>query len=80
MTLDSAWTGLIATTPDKVPYIGSIDELPGQYICAGFNGHGMANIFTCVPGVIGLMMGGSWEDTGLLECYRYRKERLAGVS
>lgn len=38
--LDHAWTGIIGMTPDSVPYVGAIDELPGQYICAGFNGHG----------------------------------------
>ena len=74
--LDHAWTGLIAVTPDKVPYVGAIDELPGQYICAGFNGHGMARIFTCAPGVVKLMLGGTWSDTGLPECFQYRHERV----
>jgi glycine/D-amino acid oxidase-like deaminating enzyme len=27
-------------TTDSVPFVGAIDSLPGQYICAGFNGHG----------------------------------------
>lgn len=38
--LDHAWTGIIAMTTDSVPFVGPIDSLPGQYICAGFNGHG----------------------------------------
>lgn len=38
--IDHSWTGIIAMTPDSVPLIGSIESLPGQYICAGFNGHG----------------------------------------
>lgn len=74
--LDHAWTGLIAVTPDKVPYVGAIDDLPGQYICAGFNGHGMAGIFTCAPGVVNLMLGGTWSDTKLPECFQYSHERL----
>ncbi|CAD0088432.1 unnamed protein product [Aureobasidium mustum] len=74
--LDHAWTGIIAMTPDSVPYVGAIEELPGQYICAGFNGHGMARIFTCAPGLAKLMLGGSWEETGLPECFQYGKERL----
>ncbi|CAC9892998.1 unnamed protein product [Aureobasidium pullulans] len=74
--LDHAWTGIIAMTPDSVPYVGAIEELPGQYICAGFNGHGMARIFTCAPGLAKLMLGGSWEDTGLPECFQYGKQRL----
>jgi glycine/D-amino acid oxidase-like deaminating enzyme len=39
--LDHAWTGIIGMTTDSVPFVGAIDSLPGQYICAGFNGHGM---------------------------------------
>ncbi|PYH98636.1 DAO-domain-containing protein [Aspergillus ellipticus CBS 707.79] len=72
------WTGLVAMTPDRVPYIGAIDELPGQFICAGFNGHGMANIFACVEALVTLVRGGTWEETTLPECYRYRKTRVAG--
>lgn len=36
----NAWTGIIGLTPDSVPLIGPIDQLDGQWICAGFNGHG----------------------------------------
>jgi glycine/D-amino acid oxidase-like deaminating enzyme len=38
--LDHAWTGIIAMTTDSVPFVGAMESLPGQYICAGFNGHG----------------------------------------
>lgn len=38
--LNHSWTGIIAMTPDSVPLVGPIESLPGQYICAGFNGHG----------------------------------------
>lgn len=38
--LDHAWTGIIAMTTDSVPFVGGVAGLPGQYICAGFNGHG----------------------------------------
>ncbi|KAJ5184177.1 hypothetical protein N7492_001793 [Penicillium capsulatum] len=38
--MDHAWTGIIAMTTDSVPFVGAVDSLPGQYICAGFNGHG----------------------------------------
>ncbi|KHN95593.1 FAD dependent oxidoreductase [Metarhizium album ARSEF 1941] len=74
--LDATWTGLISFTPDKVPYVGDMAELPGQYICAGFNGHGMANIFTCASGIVGLLLGRPWETTQLPDCYRYSQARL----
>lgn len=78
--LDHAWTGIIAMTTDSVPFVGAIESLPGQYICAGFNGHGMARIFTCAPGVARLMCQRSWEDTGLPECFQFSPERLARLS
>jgi hypothetical protein len=67
--LDHAWSGLIAMTPNKVPYIGKIDGLEGQFICDGFNGHGMARIFSCVPGLVKLVMGWSWQDTKLPQSF-----------
>ncbi|EGP88096.1 uncharacterized protein MYCGRDRAFT_92807 [Zymoseptoria tritici IPO323] len=70
------WTGIIAMTPDSVPLVGPIDGLDGQYICAGFNGHGMARIWTAAPGLAKLIMGEEWAATGLPECFRYSEERL----
>ncbi|KAI1139607.1 FAD dependent oxidoreductase [Hypoxylon sp. FL0543] len=70
------WTGIVGLTTDSVPFVGEIQGLPGQWICAGFNGHGMARIFTCAPGVAKLILGGVWEDTGLPECFEITEERL----
>ncbi|KAJ5708777.1 hypothetical protein N7493_010111 [Penicillium malachiteum] len=74
--LDHAWTGIIGMTADRVPLIGPIEGLEGQWICAGFNGHGMAGIFTCAPGLVKLMSGLSWQDTGLPECFQFSTERI----
>lgn len=38
--VDHAWTGIIGMTADSVPFVGALEKLPGQYICAGHNGHG----------------------------------------
>ncbi|KAJ5267612.1 hypothetical protein N7478_010420 [Penicillium angulare] len=43
--LDHAWTGIIGMTADNAPLVGPIDGLEGQWICAGFNGHGMHTLF-----------------------------------
>ncbi|KAJ7855731.1 hypothetical protein B0H14DRAFT_2256869, partial [Mycena olivaceomarginata] len=56
---------------------GKVPELPGQWICARFHGHSMAHIFTCAPGLVTLMQGGTWADTGLPECLELTPERLA---
>nr|WP_321524782.1 FAD-binding oxidoreductase [uncultured Cohaesibacter sp.] len=34
------WAGIIDTTPDAVPAIGPIEQVPGLYIASGFSGHG----------------------------------------
>lgn len=70
------WTGIVGMTTDSVPFVGKIESLPGQWICAGFNGHGMARIFTCAPGVAKLILGGAWADTGLPECFETTQARL----
>lgn len=35
-----AWSGILGMTTDSVPFVGSLKGLSGQYVCAGFNGHG----------------------------------------
>lgn len=94
--LDHAWTGIIGLTADRVPLVGPIEGLEGQWICAGFNGHGefldcmpstathcrvfnivgMAGIFTCAPGLVKLINGCSWEETGLPECFQFSMDRI----
>lgn len=37
---DQVWTGILGMTADSVPLVGPVDGLEGQWICAGFNGHG----------------------------------------
>ncbi|KAJ5591449.1 FAD dependent oxidoreductase, partial [Penicillium hispanicum] len=74
--LDHAWTGILAMTADRVPLVGHIEGLEGQWICAGFNGHGMAKVFTCAPGLVKLINGHSWKETGLPECFRFSRARI----
>ncbi|KAI8713945.1 DAO domain-containing protein [Fusarium sp. LHS14.1] len=75
--LSHVWTGIIGETPDAVPFVGAIDGLEGQWICAGFNEHGMARIFQCARGLAKLITGESWSTTGMPECFKFSKERLA---
>ncbi len=35
-----AWAGLIEATPDEIPVIDGVDEIPGLYLASGFSGHG----------------------------------------
>lgn len=36
----NSYTGLYDVTPDWHPVLGTVDELKGFYMCAGFSGHG----------------------------------------
>lgn len=75
--LDHAWTGIIGVTDDSIPFVGPLENLDGQWICAGFGGHGMARIFNCAPGVVKLILGSDWSDTALPECFQLTTRRVA---
>lgn len=40
--IDYEWTGIMAFTPDENPLIGPLPHRPGEYIAAGYTGHGMS--------------------------------------
>ncbi|KAJ7618032.1 DAO-domain-containing protein [Roridomyces roridus] len=74
-----AWSGIIGLIADTLPFVGAIPDSPGQWVCAGFHGHGMAHIFSCAPGLVTLMQGGSWAETELPECLQLTPERLGRI-
>lgn len=38
--LDNAWSGIVGMTGDNVPFVGPVDGMDGQWLCAGFGAHG----------------------------------------
>lgn len=38
-----AWGGVIDNTPDGVPVVSAVSQLPGLYLCTGFSGHGFSS-------------------------------------
>lgn len=34
------WTGIMGLTEDELPFVGELPQKPGQFIAAGYNGHG----------------------------------------
>ena len=40
--IDYEWTGIMAYTPDENPLVGPLPNRPGEYIAAGYTGHGMS--------------------------------------
>ncbi|KAF2028094.1 FAD dependent oxidoreductase [Setomelanomma holmii] len=69
------WTGAMGYSNDKFPYVDAIPGKPGQYICAGFTGHGMPQIFLSAKAVASMIITGDSENLDLPAPYRTTKER-----
>ena len=62
---------------DSNPHVGEVPEKPGQYICAGFNGHGMPVIFLAAKGLAEMMQtGADFEQVNLPRIFKTTAERL----
>lgn len=75
---DRVWSGIMGYTIDGYPYIGERPDKPGQYVCAGFNGHGMVQVFLSAKAIAEMVVEEKpIEDTDLPRLYRLTEERLA---
>ena len=64
-------------TTDGFPYVGDLPDKPGQFVCAGFNGHGMPQVFLSAKAIASMVIEGTkLEDTDLPRLYRSSRERL----
>lgn len=62
---------------DSNPHVGEVPGKPGQYICAGFNGHGMPVIFLAARGLAEMMQtGADFEQPNLPRIFKTTAERL----
>lgn len=62
---------------DGFPFIGNLPGKPGQYLCAGFSGHGMPQVFLSAKAIASMIVEGvKLENTDLPRLYRLTKERL----
>ena len=39
---EHAWCGLEAMSADSIPFVGSLQKMPGLVVAVGFSGHGFA--------------------------------------
>ena len=64
-------------TTDGFPFVGDLPDEPGQYICAGFNGHGMPQAFLSAKAIVSMVVDGTrLEETDLPRLYRSSRERI----
>lgn len=62
---------------DGMPHVGEVPGKPGQYICAGFSGHGMPQIFLSAKAVACMALEDrKVEDVDLPRLYRTTQARL----
>lgn len=75
--LDSAWTGIMGYTSDLMPHIGAVPGKKNQWICAGFNGHGMPLILLASKGVVKMIQEEcGFEETGIPGVFETSQERI----
>ncbi|PYH99002.1 FAD dependent oxidoreductase [Aspergillus ellipticus CBS 707.79] len=71
------WTGIMGYSYDSNPHIGEVPNKPGQYICAGFNGHGMPVILLAAKELADMVRTGkSFADTKMPRLFRTSEERI----
>ncbi|KAF5228925.1 hypothetical protein FAUST_10724 [Fusarium austroamericanum] len=50
----NVWSGIMGFTADEVPFVGNVPGRPGQFVVAGFMGHGMARVFLTIRSLLQL--------------------------
>ncbi|KAJ5175835.1 uncharacterized protein N7482_001712 [Penicillium canariense] len=74
---DRVWTGIMGYSADGLPHVGSVPGQSGQYILAGFTGHGMPQIFFAAQGIAKMVVDGvAFEETGLPRLFKTSQSRL----
>jgi glycine/D-amino acid oxidase-like deaminating enzyme len=66
------WAGMIDVTPDEIPVLGPIDDLPGRLVATGFSGHG----FGLGPAAGHAMAQLARGETPLLDLHPFRFARF----
>lgn len=64
--IDHEWVGILGFSKDKNPLIGPLTSRPGEYIAAGFSGHGMPYGFLAGKHIAGMIADGNMEPDGFV--------------
>lgn len=66
---------------DFMPHLGNVPDKPGQFIIAGFSGHGMPEILLSSKAVAALVRDGTpIESSGVPEMFVTSKDRITAVN
>lgn len=62
---------------DAMPFIGNVPGRTNQFILAGFNGHGMPQVFLSAKGIAAMVLDGEdFSNTGIPRIYEATQARL----
>lgn len=67
-----SWAGVMDVTPDAIPVIGAVEQLPGLFLSTGYSGHG----FGIAPGAGRLLSDLLLGETPLVDPHPFRFARL----
>lgn len=68
-------------TSDSASHIGEIPSRPGQYVCAGFNGHGMPVCYLSSKGLADIILEGkAFEKVNVPRIFKTTAERLEAAA
>ena len=70
--VEQTWAGMIDVTPDAIPVISPVDEVPGFHVATGFSGHG----FGIGPGAGRLMADLVTGATPVVDPHAFRWSRF----
>jgi glycine/D-amino acid oxidase-like deaminating enzyme len=75
--VDKIWTGVMGYSYDSNPHIGHVPEKNGQFIIAGFNGHGMPVIWLAAKELAKMIAKGvPFEDTSMPRLFQTSQFRI----
>jgi hypothetical protein len=57
IAVENEWIGIMGFTPDRNPLVGQLAHRPGQYILAGYTGHGMPVAFLAGRNIAEMICG-----------------------
>ncbi|KAH6663952.1 FAD dependent oxidoreductase-domain-containing protein [Plectosphaerella plurivora] len=74
------WTGIMGYSSDFMPHLGNVPGKPGQYIIAGFTGHGMPEILLSSKAVAELIRDGTpIAQSGVPEMFETSEARITAT-
>jgi hypothetical protein len=72
---DKSRAPVMGYSNDEFPYVGPVPGMLGQYICAGFTGHGMPQIFFSAKAVAMMIVTGDLQTVDLPIPYQITQKR-----